>query len=56
MLDDSGTVRVKLSSLLTKQQPPHSELVALVIERTTLTHACIKHACLRVHVRHRGYV
>lgn len=47
MLDNSGTVRVKLSSVLTKQRPPHSEHVALVVDRTTLTHALSNmHVCV----------
>lgn len=47
MLDNSGTVRVKLSSVLAKQQPPHSDHVALVIEQTTLTHALLDmHVCV----------
>lgn len=47
MLDNSGTVRVKLSSVLAKQQPPHSDHVALLIEQTTLTHALLDmHVCV----------
>lgn len=43
MLDNSGTV----SSLLTKQRPPHSEHTALVTEWTTLTHALSNmHVCV----------
>lgn len=52
MLENGGTVRLKLNSVLTKQQPPHSEYVALVTELTALTHALSDmHVCVCMCVR-----